>query len=99
MTKISLVRTDNRMEGVRRALDLLKINPVSGKAVVLKPNLNSADPAPGSTHIDTLRSLILSLKDMKARKIHTGRTQRPLRYYSQYHGKKGHIHLVSGAWF
>jgi uncharacterized protein (DUF362 family) len=69
MTKVSLVRTDNRMEGVRHAIDLLKVNPVSGKAVVLKPNLNSADPTPGSTHIDTLRSLILTLKDMQAKKI------------------------------
>jgi uncharacterized protein (DUF362 family) len=69
MTKISLVRTDNRTEGVRRAVDLLKSNPVKGKAVVLKPNFNTADPTPGSTHNDTLRSLILTLKDMGAKKI------------------------------
>jgi uncharacterized protein (DUF362 family) len=69
MTKISLVRTDERTEGVRRAVDLLKANPVKGKAVVLKPNFNTADPAPGSTHSDTLRSLILTLKDMGAKKI------------------------------
>jgi uncharacterized protein (DUF362 family) len=69
MTKISLIRTDNRTEGVRRAVDLLKSNQVKGKAVVLKPNFNTADPAPGSTHNDTLRSLILTLKDMGARKI------------------------------
>jgi uncharacterized protein (DUF362 family) len=69
MTKISLVRTENRTEGVRWAVDLLKTNPVKGKAVVLKPNFNTADPAPGSTHNDTLRSLILSLKDMGAKKI------------------------------
>jgi uncharacterized protein (DUF362 family) len=69
MTKISLVRTANRTEGVLRAIDLLKINPVRGKAVVLKPNFNTADPAPGSTHNDTLRSLILTLKDMRAKNI------------------------------
>jgi uncharacterized protein (DUF362 family) len=57
------------MEGVRQAIDLLKTNPVQGKAVVLKPNFNTADPAPGSTHNDTLRSLILTLKDMGAGKI------------------------------
>jgi uncharacterized protein (DUF362 family) len=69
MTKISLVRTDNRTEGARRVIELLKTNPVKGKAVVVKPNFNTADPAPGSTHNDTLRSLILSLKDMGAKKI------------------------------
>jgi uncharacterized protein (DUF362 family) len=69
MTKISLVHTSDRIEGTRKAIDLLKINPVKGKAVVLKPNFNTADPAPGSTHNDTLRSLILALKEMGARKI------------------------------
>ncbi len=69
MTKISLVRTGNRTEGVRKAVDLLQSNPVKGKAVVLKPNFNTADTAPGSTHNDTLRSLILILNDMGARSI------------------------------
>jgi uncharacterized protein (DUF362 family) len=69
MTRIALVRTKDRAEGVRRAVDMLGINPVKGKAVVLKPNFNTADPAPGSTHIDTLRSLIVRLKEMGAAKI------------------------------
>ena len=69
MTKISLVRTTDRAEGVRQAVKLLKANPVKGKAVVLKPNFNTADPAPGSTHSDTLRSLVVLLKEMGAGKI------------------------------
>jgi uncharacterized protein (DUF362 family) len=69
MTTIALVRTKDRAGGVRRAVDLLKTNPVKGKAVVLKPNFNTADPAPGSTHNDTLRSLITKLKEMGAGKI------------------------------
>ncbi len=68
-TKVSLVSTKNRAEGVKRAIALLRTNPVQGKAVVLKPNLNSAHPTPGSTHIDTLRSLVLTLKDMGAKSI------------------------------
>ncbi len=66
MTKISLVRTKDRADGTRRAIDLLKINPVKGKSIVLKPNFNTADPAPGSTHNDTLRALVLKLKKMGA---------------------------------
>jgi uncharacterized protein (DUF362 family) len=69
MTKIALVRTKDRAGGTRRAVDMLGINPFKGKAIVLKPNFNTADPAPGSTHIDTLRSLIARLKEMGAAKI------------------------------
>ena len=69
MTKISLVRTSDRTAGTRKVIELLKINPVKGKAVVLKPNFNTADPAPGSTHYDTLHSLISTLKEMGVKKI------------------------------
>jgi len=55
---VALVKTDDRTQGVRRALDLLGIRLVQGKRVLLKPNFNSADPAPGSTHPDVLRSLV-----------------------------------------
>lgn len=68
-TKVSMVRTTNRAEGVRKAMSLLKSNPVQGKAVALKPNFNSADVTPGSTHIDTLRALVQTLKEMGARQI------------------------------
>ena len=69
MTKVSLVNTTNRAEGVSKAIKLLQYNPVKGKVVTLKPNFNSADACPGSTHIDTLRALILNLKEMGAKKI------------------------------
>jgi uncharacterized protein (DUF362 family) len=69
MSRVVLVKTSDRAEGVKRALDLLGINPVQGKAVFLKPNFNSADPAPGSTHNDTLHSLIGALWEMGAREI------------------------------
>jgi uncharacterized protein (DUF362 family) len=64
-----LIHTLNREEGVARAIKLLQNNPLQGKPVVLKPNFNTADLAPGSTHIDTLRALILSLREMGAAKI------------------------------
>lgn len=68
-TKVSLVRTPSRIEGVQKAIVLLDFNPFQGKAVVLKPNFNSADAAPGSTHIDSLRSLVSTLKQMGATHI------------------------------
>jgi len=69
MTKISLVKTADRAAGTRKAIGLLKINPFKGKTVVIKPNFNTADPAPGSTHYDTLHALISVLKEMDAKKI------------------------------
>jgi uncharacterized protein (DUF362 family) len=69
MVKISLVNTLNREDGVTRSIKLLQYNPVRGKSIILKPNFNSADPAPGSTHIDTLRALVMALKEMGAAKI------------------------------
>jgi len=69
MTKVALVSTKDRGEGVRQALSLLEFKSVRGQDVVLKPNLNSADPAPGSTHNDTLRSLVLALQQMGASRI------------------------------
>ncbi len=69
MSKVSLVHTSDRTDGVQRVIALLNINPVKGKVVVLKPNFNSADRAPGSTHIDTLRALVQKLKEMGAKSI------------------------------
>ena len=66
---VAFIKTTDRSEGVRRALDLLGIKPAGGKTVLFKPNFNSADPAPGSTHNDILRTLGESLWEMGARSI------------------------------
>jgi hypothetical protein len=70
--RVALVRTTDRAAGVRRALDLLGINPVDGKSVFLKPNFNSADPAPGSTHTEALWALVERLWEMGAGSITLG---------------------------
>ncbi|MCL5264005.1 MAG: DUF362 domain-containing protein [Chloroflexi bacterium] len=69
MSRIALVKTADRAEGVRKAISLLGALPIRGKAVALKPNFNSADPAPGSTHNDTLQAMVEELKSLGARKI------------------------------
>ncbi len=76
-TKVSLVKTSNRETGIKRAVELLGINPVNGKDVVLKPNFNTADPFPGSTHNDTLTHLVLHLKKMGAKSITIGERSGP----------------------
>jgi uncharacterized protein (DUF362 family) len=72
MTRVAFVKTNDRSSGLNMALDLLEINPIKGKSLFLKPNFNSADPAPGSTHNDTLSSLIQRLQVMGASRITIG---------------------------
>ena len=72
LAKLAFVKTRDRTAGVRKAIELLGINPVQGKRVFLKPNFNSADPAPASTHPDTLRALIESFQQMGAQHITLG---------------------------
>ena len=55
---VYLVHTTDRAEGVRRGLAALGVPAVGGKRVVIKPNLNSADAYPASTHLDTLALLV-----------------------------------------
>jgi uncharacterized protein (DUF362 family) len=76
-TKISLVRTSDRGSGIRKAIELLGISPVRGKDVLLKPNFNTADPFPGSTHNDTLTYLILHLRKMGAKSVTIGERSGP----------------------
>lgn len=45
---------------------------LAGKSVLIKPNFNTADPAPGSTHIDTLRTMIELAKQKSPRYITVG---------------------------
>jgi uncharacterized protein (DUF362 family) len=70
--RVALIRTDDRASGVRRALDLLGANPVEGRSVFVKPNFNSADAPPGSTHRDTLRALVERLWELGATGITVG---------------------------
>lgn len=76
-TKVSLIKTPDRASGIKRAIEILNINPVKGNDVLLKPNFNTADPFPGSTHNDTLANLILHLKEMGAKTITIGERSGP----------------------
>ena len=76
-SKISLIKTSDRATGIKRAVELLGINPVKEKDILLKPNFNTADPFPASTHNDTLTHLILHLKEMGAKSITIGERSGP----------------------
>ncbi len=76
-TRVALIRTDNRATGIKRAIKLLGVNPVAGKRVLLKPNFNTADPFPASTHNDTLVQLIAELREMGVKAVTIGERSGP----------------------
>src|SRR5215468_6356051 len=66
VARVAFVKTTERTSGVARAFDLLGLERFGGKDFFLKPNFNSADSPPGSTHQDTLAALVRKLKAMGA---------------------------------
>ena len=77
-SRVALVKTDHRKLGVEASLRALNINPVKGKDVLIKPNFNTADIPPGSTHNDTLEALVKAIWEMGAKSISLGERSYPL---------------------
>jgi uncharacterized protein (DUF362 family) len=76
-SRVALVETGDRKHGVKASLSALEFNPVKGKDVLIKPNFNTADPTPGSTHNDTLFALVEELWDIGAKSISLGERSYP----------------------
>ena len=86
-SRVALVRTADRKRGVAEAIALLDPQGISGKRVVLKPNFNSADETPASTHVDTLSQLISELRERGARSITLGESSGPPRTHDVMEAK------------
>jgi uncharacterized protein (DUF362 family) len=76
-SRVAIVRTADRKRGVAEVLKLLDPRGINGRRVVLKPNFNSADEAPASTHNDTLSQLVVELQERGARSITLGESSGP----------------------
>jgi uncharacterized protein (DUF362 family) len=76
-SRVVVVRTSDRRAGVTEGLRLFDPTGIAGKRVVLKPNFNSADPAPASTHPDTLGQLVTELHERGARSVTLGESSGP----------------------
>ncbi len=70
-TRVSIVCTQDRQQGVRTSVELLdEQRPTfAGVSVILKPNFNSGDPFPAGTHNDTLEALIRHLQAADAASV------------------------------
>jgi uncharacterized protein (DUF362 family) len=76
-SRVAVVRTTDRKRGVADVLRLLDPRGIAGKRVVIKPNFNTADDAPGSTHNDTLAQLVAELRERDARSVTLGESSGP----------------------
>jgi uncharacterized protein (DUF362 family) len=76
-SRVVVVRTSDRRTGVAEALRLFDPAGIAGRRVVLKPNFNSADAAPASTHPDTLGQLVTELHERGARSVTLGESSGP----------------------
>ena len=97
-SRVALVRATDRKRGVADVLKLFDPQGIAGKRVVVKPNFNTADDAPGSTHNDTLAQLAAELHERGARSVTLGESSGP----PQTHGvmeTKGIFDLARTAGF
>ena len=71
-SRVIFFQTEDRKQGVKTILKSLKDNPIKGKKVLIKPNFNTADPTPGSTHNNVLVSLVEEVWKMGAKSVSVG---------------------------
>ena len=62
---VAIVRTDDRVSGIERAIELIggvdpMVKGVNGE-IVIKPNCNTDDPYPRDTHYNTIRKIATNL--------------------------------------
>lgn len=74
---VAFIHTQDRKTGVASSIKALNINPVKNKDVLIKPNFNTADATPGSTHNDTLVALVEEVWKMGAKSVSLGERSYP----------------------
>ena len=93
MVKVAVISTDDPVYGVNKSLELIGTNPVKDKNVIFKPNFNTADPPPASSSMETIRQVIIKLKEMGARSITVAERSGPVNTAATFE-KKGLYSLV-----
>jgi uncharacterized protein (DUF362 family) len=71
-SKVIFLQTEDRKQGMKTLFKALKGDSIKGKNVLIKPNFNTADPTPGSTHNDTLAALAEEVWRLGAKSVSVG---------------------------
>jgi uncharacterized protein (DUF362 family) len=76
-SRVVFLETEDHKDGVVSTMKALNSNPVKNKDVLIKPNFNTADYYPGSTHNETLISLVDEVWNMGAKSVALGERSYP----------------------
>ena len=76
-SRVALLSTEDRRSAVGLSIKALNIDPVKNKDVLIKPNFNTADLCPGSTHNDALVALVEEAWKMGAKSVSLGERSYP----------------------
>jgi uncharacterized protein (DUF362 family) len=76
-SRVVFLETEDHKDGVVSTMKALNSNPVKNKDVLIKPNFNTADYYPGSTHNETLVSLVDEVWNMGAKSVALGERSYP----------------------
>lgn len=69
MSKVFLIETSDRKKAINQIFNEFNSSKFSNAKIALKANYNSADSFPASTHIDSLRTIIETLREVNASDI------------------------------
>jgi len=72
VSKVAIALDPDRTSGMKKVIQNIGMPNLKDKKVLVKPNFNTADPTPGSTHVDTLSTMIELVKAQQASKITVG---------------------------
>ena len=76
-SRVAFLKAEDRAAAVAETIDALGVNPAQNRHVLIKPNFNTADVCPGSTHNDTLKALIEKIWAMGAKTVSLGERSYP----------------------
>jgi uncharacterized protein (DUF362 family) len=76
-SRVIFFETEDHKAGVASTMKALTSNPVKNKDVLIKPNFNTADYYPGSTHNETLVSLVEEVWNLGAKSVTVGERSYP----------------------
>jgi len=77
-SKLTIAHTEDRKAGVVSCMRAFNTTCAKNKDVLIKPNFNTADTTPGSTHNDTLVALVEEVWRMGAKTVSLGERSYPL---------------------
>jgi uncharacterized protein (DUF362 family) len=97
-SKVAVALDPDRSSGARKVVQSIGLPDLESKVVLIKPNLNTADEPPGSTHVDTLRAVFEMVKAGNPSRIIVGDRSGPVNTREVFK-KKGLLELADELGF